>query len=106
MRIGSHFRAFSVAAPETGALHPTSAAFKFKNVPSPSSTDLATKARFAIVDGVRYANGGDLDKLHDGKLPSGEDQPSENFFFDAGTAGGRLLIDFGSAVAISQVNTY
>ena len=83
-----------------------SAAFKFKTVPAPSATDAATKARFAIVDGTRDENGGDLDKLHDGKTPTEADQPAENFFFDAGTAGGRLLVDLGSAVEIAQVNTY
>ncbi len=83
-----------------------SAAFKFKSVPSPSATDAATKARFAIVDGMRDENGGDLDKLHDGKGPAEEDQPGENFFFAAGTDGGRLLVDFGSAVEITQINTY
>ena len=83
-----------------------SAAFKFENVPSPSKTDAATKARFAIVDGERDENGGDLDKLHDGAVPTEEDQPAENFFFNAGTQGGRLLVDLGEAVEITQVNTY
>jgi Peptidase of plants and bacteria len=81
-------------------------AFKFKNVPAPSKTDAATKATFAIVDGTRDENGGDLDKLHDGKLPTEEDQPLENFFFNAGTPGGRVSVDLGSALEIRQVNTY
>ena len=80
--------------------------FKFKNVPSPSQSDAATKAKFAIIDGRRDTNGGDTDKLHDGKIPDEEDQPSENFFFNAGTDGGRLLIDLGGAIDIKQVNTY
>jgi hypothetical protein len=80
--------------------------FKFKNVPSPSQSDAATKAKFAIIDGRRDTNGGDTDKLHDGKIPDEEDQPSENFFFNAGTNGGRLLVDLGSVVDIKQVNTY
>lgn len=83
-----------------------SAAFRFQNVPAPTASDLATRARFAIVDGVRDSNGGDLDKLHDGKLPAEEDQPAENFFFDAGTDGGRLLLDLGGVADIRQVNTY
>ena len=83
-----------------------SPAFKFKNVPAPSKTDAATKAKFSIVDGERDENGGDLDKLHDGKLPTEEDQPEENFFFNAGTAGGRLSVDLGAPVEIMQVNTY
>ena len=80
--------------------------FKFKSVPQPSQSDAATKATFTLVEGRRDRNGGDLDRLHDGKVPGDEDQPSENFFFGAGTEGGRLLIDLGDAIEIKQVNTY
>jgi hypothetical protein len=80
--------------------------FKFKNVPLPSQSDAGTKARFAIVDGRRDYNGGDIDKLQDGKLPAEEDQPAENFFFNAGTEGGRLVVDLGGVIEIKQVNTY
>ncbi|UCG56490.1 MAG: DUF1080 domain-containing protein [Phycisphaerales bacterium] len=80
--------------------------FKFKNAPRPSRNDAATKATFTIVDGRRDRNGGNLDKLHDGKIPTEEDQPSENFFFNAGTEGGRILVDLGDAIEIKQVNTY
>ena len=83
-----------------------SADFKFKTVPAPAKTNAATKATFTIVDGERDENGGDLDALHDGKLPTEEDQPSENFFFNAGTDGGRLLVDLGAALELKQVNTY
>jgi hypothetical protein len=81
-------------------------AFKFKTVPSPAKDDAATKAKWTIVDGVKDDNGGDVDKLNDGGLPSEEDQPTENFFFNAGTEGGRLAVDLGSAINIKQVNTY
>ena len=80
--------------------------FKFKSVPSPSKSDAATKAKFTIVDGRRDRNGGNVDKLSDGRIPSEQDQPSENFFFNAGTEGGRLLIDLGRSVDIKQVNSY
>jgi hypothetical protein len=83
-----------------------SAGFKFKNVRPPARGDAAAKATFTIVDGARDQNGGGLDVLHDGKLPAEEDQPFENFFFRAGTDGGRLLIDLGSVIEIKQVNTY
>src|ERR1017187_4131611 len=59
------------------------AGFKFKNVPAPSTSDAATKAKFTIVDGDRDENGGGLDKLNDGKLPTEADEPAENFFFNA-----------------------
>lgn len=82
------------------------AAFKFKDVPSPSKNDAAKSATFSVVAGERDENGGDLDKLTDGKTPTEEDQPTENFFFNAGTPGGRLLLDLGSATDVQQVNTY
>jgi len=80
--------------------------FKFKNVPSPSKTDAAAKAKFSIINGERDDNGGGLDKLHDGAVPTEADQPGENFFFNAGTPGGRIGIDFGTAIEIKQINTY
>ncbi|MDB5320499.1 MAG: basic secretory protein [Phycisphaerales bacterium] len=82
------------------------AEFKFKTVPSPAKDDAAAKAKFTIVEGVKDDNGGDVDKLNDGKLPSEEDQPEQNFFFNAGTEGGRLALDLGSTINIKQVNTY
>ena len=84
----------------------SSAVFKFKHVPSPSTNDAATSAKFSIVTGEQDPAGGDLDKLHDGKLPESEDQPEENFFFNAGTAGGRIQVDLGSAIDVKQINTY
>jgi hypothetical protein len=83
-----------------------SAAFKFANVPPASQNDAASKATFTLVDGRRDRNGGDLAVLRDGKLSTEEDQPAANFFFNAGTEGGRILVDLGSAIDIKQVNTY
>ncbi|MBN1845004.1 MAG: DUF1080 domain-containing protein [Sedimentisphaerales bacterium] len=80
--------------------------FSFKNVPVPCQGDAATNARFSLVDGVRDANGGSLDVLHDGRAAGDEDQPAANFFFNANTEGGRLLVDLGKAIRIQQVNTY
>jgi len=80
--------------------------FKFKNIPSPSKGDAATRANFTIVAGTRDPAGADLDKLNDGRLPTEADQPSENFYFNVATTGGRLLLDHGRVVEIKQVNTY
>ena len=79
---------------------------KLKVVPPASSDDAATNATFSVVDGRRDDNGGELVKLHDGKVPTQADQPSENFFFAAGTPGGRLVVDLGQSTAIEQINTY
>jgi hypothetical protein len=80
--------------------------FKFKNVPPPLQNDAAAKAGFTIVDGQNDPNGSRLRALNNGRLPDDEDQPAENFFFAAGTDGGRLQVDLGSVIAISQVNSY
>jgi hypothetical protein len=80
--------------------------FKFKSVPAPANNDAATKAELVLVDGERDRNGGGLAVLHDGRLPSGEDQPAENFFFRAGSDGGRLRFDLGEVISVKQVNVF
>jgi hypothetical protein len=82
------------------------AAFKFKTVPAPAKTNAAIKAKFILADGEQDENGGGLEKLHDGAVPTEEDQPAENFFFNAGTDGGRIVVDLGSTLDLKQVNTY
>ncbi len=82
------------------------AGFKFKDVPPPSRSDGASRAKFTIVDGAKDNHSGGVAKLQDGRLPTEEDQPAGNFFFNAGTDGGRILADLGSAIRIKQVNTY
>jgi hypothetical protein len=83
-----------------------SAAFKFKKVPSPGRKNSAMGKTLTIVDGERDGNGGDVDKLNDGKLPQEGDQPGENFFFNAGTPGGRLALDLEKVIEIKEINTY
>jgi hypothetical protein len=80
--------------------------FKFKDVPSPSRTDTGNKAKLTIIEGQPDPNGGDVERLTDGRLPSDADQPAANFFFAPGTEGGRLLLDLGSELEIKAVNTY
>ena len=84
----------------------TSPGFKFKDVPPPSRSNAASDAKFLIVDGRRDSSGGSLEQLHDGRGPTEADQPGENFFFRAGTDGGRISIDMGAVTEIRQVNTY
>jgi hypothetical protein len=83
-----------------------SSAFKFKAVPSPLKNDAGAKATFSIVDGQNDPNGGNIRRLNDGRLPEEDDAPTDSFFFAQGTQGGRLAADLGSAIEISQVNTY
>lgn len=80
--------------------------FRFKNIPTPSRNDAAANAKFTLLDGQRDNNGGDLEKLHDGRLPRDEDQPAGNFFFRANSTGGRIQIDLGAITSVQQINTY
>jgi hypothetical protein len=91
---------------EHNANDKASAAFKFKSIPPPSRKDAANGKTCVIVEGERDENGGDVEKLTDGKVPQEEDAPTENFFFSAGTAGGRLGLDLEKDVEIKEINTY
>ena len=81
-------------------------AFKLDDVPPPSKSDAAAKAKVTLVDGTRDGSGGDVGVLTDGLVPRTEDQPRANFFFSPNTDGGRIAIDLGAAVDVKQVNTY
>ncbi len=80
--------------------------FRFKAIPGPLANDAAARAVFTVVEGRRDRNGGGLGVLNDGRLPEAEDDPASNFFFDAGTEGGRLQVDLGRVIAVRQVNSY
>ena len=81
-------------------------AFKFKSVPAPAKDDAAAGARLSLVEGELDSNGADLSALTDGTLPTQEDEPGKNLFFNAGTGGGRLRLELKTAIEIAQVNTY
>ena len=80
--------------------------FALTNFPPASKNDAATTAKFTVLSGETDANSGGLEKLHDGKLPVEADAPAENFFFAAGSGGGRIEVDLGRAVELKQINTY
>ena len=60
----------------------------------------------SIVQGERDPNSGDVDRLIDGELPTESDAPDDNFFFNEGSDGGRLVIDLGKPIQIKEINTY
>jgi hypothetical protein len=82
------------------------AEFKFKRVPSPAKENAAGGAKLKLLAGQAAPNSGGLKALVDGRLPDDEDQPHANFFFNDGSDGGRFLMDLGSAMEISQINSY
>jgi hypothetical protein len=83
-----------------------SADFKLPGVPVPSANDAAAGRKFVIVDGNQDENGGNAEVLTDGRVPDGQDDPQDNFFFASGTDGGRLRLDLGSVIDVRQVNSY
>ena len=91
---------------ERNAGDAASAPFTFKDVPAPSSTDAATNAEIAVIAGQPDPNGADVEALNDGQLPAGADQPDACLFFNAGTAGGRILLDLRQKTAIRRIATY
>jgi hypothetical protein len=80
--------------------------FKFKRVPAPSRDDAAAKALLKMVDAEADGNSADLSALIDGQLPESEDQTRRNFFLNGGSGGGRVRMDLGNVMEISQVNSY
>lgn len=80
--------------------------FEFSDVPQPVANDAATNASWILVDGRLDPNSQGLAALHDGRLPTTEDQPSENCFLIAGSKSGLIEIDLGQAISVKQVNSY
>lgn len=78
----------------------------FSNGPAVAKTDVASTAKIRILAGAVDPNSGGIGKLRDGNLPADADQPDETFFFDAGTDGGRLLLDLTRVVEVKQINTF
>ncbi|MGD1978852.1 MAG: basic secretory protein-like protein [Akkermansiaceae bacterium] len=80
--------------------------FAFETIPAPAINDLGGKARWSVIGGQADRNGGALKCLYDGKVPSGDDQPRENFFFSAGSNGGLIHVDFGETVELERITTF
>lgn len=86
--------------------HEVASGFVFDEVTKPSVDDAASRATLTLAAGAADRNSGSLKVLIDGKLPDDADQPSENFFFQPGTDGGRIVVDFGKSLSLSEVSTY
>jgi hypothetical protein len=82
------------------------ATFKFQRLPSPSKDDVATTAKLTIVDGTPDDGSGELTALTDGQVPAHADEPGANFYFNAGTMGGRFRMDFPAPLDITQIISY
>lgn len=81
-------------------------AFRFDTIPCPAIDDAAATGKWVLVEGDRDPNGGEAGVLTDGKLPEGDDSPAANFFFAAGSEGGRLRLDLDKPTAIGDIASY
>jgi hypothetical protein len=80
--------------------------FKFKDIRSPRKDDAAATAKLRLIDGVLDGGSGPLSAVIDGLLPDKADDPGGNLYFNAGTMGGRLLMDFDRPIEVAGVTTY
>ena len=80
--------------------------FTFEKMASPATNDAGTQATWTLIDGERDANSAKLTVLNDGLVPAGEDDPQSNFFFRAGSDGGRILADLGKIIPVQRISSY
>lgn len=80
--------------------------FNFTKVPTPEKDDAGARAKWLLLVGELDPNAVGFTALYDGLLPTRQDQPTANFFFSAGTSGGRFRLDMGKVLEIAQVNSY
>ena len=81
-------------------------AFHFKTVRGDLDGMLDTSISTTLLEGQQDDASASSDVLFDGQGPDAEDQPDQNFFFKDGDDGGRLLVTFGEAIPINEVDTY
>lgn len=85
------------------------AAFRFPTIGPPSAADHADRSQGLAVLSCRRGElnerSGPLDVLRDGKGQSQADAPEESLFFRTDEAG-LLLLDLGSVLPITRINTY
>lgn len=80
--------------------------FEFDKILRPAINDRAANGTWAIARGGADRNSAALSVVHDGKIPSSDDSPSENFFFAPGVNNGCIALDLGQSVDIAEVVTY
>jgi len=87
------------------ALSEASPAYNFDGIPPISADDAAKDAKIAVLDGGP-GMGRSLATLIDGRGASSEDDPANSFHLFHHWLYGRLKMDLGRAIDISQINTY
>jgi hypothetical protein len=80
--------------------------FHVQGLSRPLKNDAGAGGTFTVIEGKVDPNSGGIKCLNDGRIPADQDDPSENFFFQAGSEGGRLLLDLGRKLPVRAIRSY
>jgi hypothetical protein len=98
---------FAGVTVKTEQINPADPAWKFKNIPGPSKSDVAQNVTVTIVSNEWDAAGGGGVALVNGRLPSDSLDLSEEGWLSNGNADdGRILVDLGGIQPVAAVSTY
>lgn len=80
--------------------------YAFETIPLPVTNDAGASAAWKLLEGERDPNSARINALYNGKLPTSDDEPGSNFFFAAGSDGGKLLVDLGKVIPLKRISTF
>ncbi len=85
----------------------TDSSYVFDTIPSPSTADVAANSKVSIVDNRLDAGGADASWIVNGVVSASSDKPKQAVFFTNNNAdGGKILMDIGSMLPVTMINTY
>lgn len=90
----------------TTGISPDGAYFQVPSIPLPAVNDAGVNGKWSVLEGRGDANSGTIAVVSDGRVPTDADQPTQNFFFAAGTDGGLIAVDLGQSYELSEIVTY
>ena len=103
----SCYSAFAALEIKTEQLNPADPAWKFKTIPGPSKSDIATGAKVTLYGNQWEAAGADGSALVNGRLPNDSlDLSEEAFLTNANADGGRIVFDLGKLQPVAAVCSY
>jgi hypothetical protein len=92
---------------KTEQVNPADPAWKFKNIPRPSKSDLATGAKVSMAGNQFEPAGADGSVLVNGRLPDDSlDLSEEALLSNANSNGGNMVIDLGRVQPVAAVASY
>ena len=97
--------AFAAVTVKTEQLNPADAAWKFKTIPGPSKSDIASGATVTLYGNQWEPVAADGSVLVNGRVPSDSLDLTEAAIL-SGTEGGRIVIDLGRVQPVAAVASY